>query len=181
MSIELANARALGSGGTPMRPELAAASLTAEPPTWADIDRIRQQWKGPLVIKGLLTAEDARRALDHGADGVVVSNHGGRQLDGAPATLRALPEIVAAVGDQLEVLLDGGVRRGSDVLRALALGARAVMIGRPYVYALGAHGEHGVDAVLSLLREELLNAMGLMGCQSVHDLDLSWVATPRRA
>ncbi|MEO8693332.1 MAG: alpha-hydroxy acid oxidase [Acidimicrobiales bacterium] len=181
MSIELANARALGPGGTPMRPELAAASLTAEPPTWADIDWIREQWKGPLAIKGLLTAEDARRALDHGADGVVVSNHGGRQLDGAPATLRALPEIVAAVGDELEVLLDGGVRRGSDVLRALALGARAVMIGRPYVYALGAYGERGVDAVLSLLREELLNAMGLMGCQSVHDLDASWIATPRRA
>ena len=180
MSIELANARELGPGGTPMRPEQAAAALTAEPPTWADIEWIRRQWKGPLAIKGLLTAEDARRALDHGADGVVVSNHGGRQLDGAPATLRALPEIVAAVGDRLEVLLDGGVRRGSDVLRALALGARAVMIGRPYVYALGAHGEGGVDAVLSLLREELHNAMGLMGCQSVHDLDASWIATPRR-
>ena len=180
MSIELANATALGPGGTPMRPEQAAAALTAEPPTWADISWIRKQWKGPLAIKGLLTAEDAQRALDHGADGVVVSNHGGRQLDGAPATLRALPEIVAAVGDHLEVLLDGGVRRGSDVIRALALGARAVMIGRPYVYALGAHGERGVDAALSLLREELHNAMGLMGCHSVHDLDHSWIATPRR-
>ncbi|HUP76198.1 MAG TPA: alpha-hydroxy acid oxidase [Acidimicrobiales bacterium] len=180
MAIELANATQLGPGGTPMRPDQAAAALVAEPPTWADIEWIRRQWKGPLAIKGLLTAEDARRALDHGADGVVVSNHGGRQLDGAPATLRALPEIVAAVGNDLEVLLDGGVRRGSDVLRALALGARAVMIGRPYVYALGAHGERGVDAVLSLLREELHNAMGLLGCQSVHDLDPSWIATPRR-
>ena len=181
MAIELANATELGPGGTAMRPDQAAAALVAEPPTWADIDWIRRQWKGPLAIKGLLTAEDARRALDHGADGVVVSNHGGRQLDGAPATLRALPEIVAAVGDDLEVFLDGGVRRGSDVLRALALGARAVMIGRPYVYALGARGERGVDAVLSRLREELLNAMGLMGLQSVHDIDPSWIATPRRA
>ena len=180
MSIEVANARALGPGGTPMRPDEASAALIAEPPTWADIEWIRREWKGPLAIKGLLTAEDARRALDHGADGVVVSNHGGRQLDGAPATLRALPEIVAAVGDQLEIFLDGGVRRGSDVLRALALGARAVMIGRPYVYALGADGERGVDQVLSLLRDELHNGMGLMGCHSVHDLDPSWVATPRR-
>ena len=180
MSIELANATALGPGGTPMRPEQASAALISEPPTWADIEWIRRQWKGPLAIKGLLTADDARRALDHGADGVVVSNHGGRQLDGAPATLRALPEIVAAVGDQLEIFLDGGVRRGSDVVKALALGARAVMIGRPYVYALGARGERGVDEVLSLLREELHNAMGLMGCHSIRDLDASWVVTPRR-
>ena len=180
MSIELANATALGPGGTPMRPEQASAALISEPPTWADIEWIRRQWKGPLAIKGLLTADDARRAIDHGADGVVVSNHGGRQLDGAPATLRALPEIVAAVGDQLEIFLDGGVRRGSDVVKALALGARAVMIGRPYVYALGARGERGVDEVLSLLREELHNAMGLMGCHSIRDLDASWVATPRR-
>ena len=180
MSIELANATALGPGGTPMRPEQASAALISEPPTWADIEWIRRQWKGPLAIKGLLTADDARRALDHGADAVVVSNHGGRQLDGAPATLRALPEIVAAVGDQLEIFLDGGVRRGSDVVKALALGARAVMIGRPYVYALGARGERGVDEVLSLLREELHNAMGLMGCHSIRDLDASWVVTPRR-
>ena len=180
MSIELANATALGPGGTPMRPEQASAALISEPPTWADIEWIRRQWKGPLAIKGLLTADDARRAIDHGADGVVVSNHGGRQLDGAPATLRALPEIVAAVGDQLEIFLDGGVRRGSDVVKALALGARAVMIGRPYVYALGARGERRVDEVLSLLREELHNAMGLMGCHSIRDLDASWVATPRR-
>ncbi|TML12141.1 MAG: alpha-hydroxy-acid oxidizing protein [Actinobacteria bacterium] len=159
MSIELANATALGPGGTPMRPEQASAALISEPPTWADIEWIRRQ---------------------HGADGVVVSNHGGRQLDGAPATLRALPEIVAAVGDQLEIFLDGGVRRGSDVVKALALGARAVMIGRPYVYALGARGERRVDEVLSLLREELHNAMGLMGCHSIRDLDASWVATPRR-
>src|SRR5438552_5781814 len=180
MSIELANATALGPGGTPMRPEQASAALISEPPTWTDIEWIRRQWKGPLAIKGLLTADDARRALDHGADAVVVSNHGGRQLDGAPATLRALPEIVAAVGDQLEIFLDGGVRRGSDVVKALALGARAVMIGRPYVYALGARGERGVDEVLSLLREELHNAMGLMGCHSIRDLDASWVVTPRR-
>jgi isopentenyl diphosphate isomerase/L-lactate dehydrogenase-like FMN-dependent dehydrogenase len=180
MAIELANARELGPGGTRMRPDQAAAALVAEPPTWADLEWIRRQWKGPLVIKGLLTGEDARRAEDGGADGVVVSNHGGRQLDGAPATLRVLPEIVAAVGSHVEVFIDGGVRRGSDVIRALALGARAVMIGRPYAYALGARGERGVDALLALLRDELLNAMGLMGCQSVHDVDRTWIATPRR-
>jgi isopentenyl diphosphate isomerase/L-lactate dehydrogenase-like FMN-dependent dehydrogenase len=180
MAVELANARELGPDGSGMRPDQAALSLVAEPPTWADLEWIRRQWKGPLAIKGLLTADDARHALDVGADGVVVSNHGGRQLDGAPATLRVLPEIVGAVGTQLEVLIDGGVRRGSDVIRALALGARAVMIGRPYVYALGARGERGVDALLAMLRDELLNAMGLMGCQSVHDLDRTWVATPRR-
>jgi isopentenyl diphosphate isomerase/L-lactate dehydrogenase-like FMN-dependent dehydrogenase len=180
MKIELANARELGPGGTRMRPDQAAAALVAEPPTWADLEWIRRQWNGPLVIKGLLTGEDARRAQDGGADGVVVSNHGGRQLDGAPATLRVLPEIVAAVASHMEVFIDGGVRRGSDVIRALALGARAVMIGRPYAYALGARGERGVDALLALLRDELLNAMGLMGCQSVHDLDRSWIATPRR-
>jgi isopentenyl diphosphate isomerase/L-lactate dehydrogenase-like FMN-dependent dehydrogenase len=180
MAIELANARELGPDGSEMRPDQAAISLVAEPPTWADLEWIRRQWKGPLAVKGLLTADDARRALDVGADAIVVSNHGGRQLDGAPATLRVLPEIVGAVGTQMEVLIDGGVRRGSDVLRALSLGARAVMIGRPYVYALGARGERGVDALLALFRDELLNAMGLMGCQSVHDLDRSWVATPRR-
>jgi isopentenyl diphosphate isomerase/L-lactate dehydrogenase-like FMN-dependent dehydrogenase len=180
MAIELANARELGPGGRAMRPDQAAAALVAEPPTWADLEWIRRQWNGPLVIKGLLTGDDARRALDGGADGVVVSNHGGRQLDGAPATLRALPEIVGAVGSQLEVLIDGGVRRGSDVIRALALGARAVMVGRPYVYSLGARGERGVDALLTLFRDELLNAMGLMGCHSIHDLDRSWTATPRR-
>jgi isopentenyl diphosphate isomerase/L-lactate dehydrogenase-like FMN-dependent dehydrogenase len=180
MAIELANATELGPGGTPMRPDQAAAALVAEPPTWADLEWIRRQWKGPLVIKGLLTGDDARRALGGGADAVIVSNHGGRQLDGAPATLRVLPEIVGAVGEQMEVLIDGGVRRGSDVVRALALGARAVMIGRPYVYALGARGERGVDALLSLLRDELLNAMGLMGCHSVHELDRSWIAAPRR-
>ena len=180
MSIEVANARALGPGGGAMKADQASAALIAEPPTWTDIAWIREQWKGPLAIKGLLTAEDARRALDHGADGVVVSNHGGRQLDGAPATLRALPEIVDAVGGRAEVILDGGVRRGSDVLKALALGARAVMIGRAYVYALGARGERGVDELLALLREEIHNAMGLMGCSSVDELDLSWIATPRR-
>jgi isopentenyl diphosphate isomerase/L-lactate dehydrogenase-like FMN-dependent dehydrogenase len=180
MTVELANASGLGPGGTAMRADQAAAALTAEPPTWADLAWIRRQWSGPLIVKGLLTGEDARRAVDGGADGVVVSNHGGRQLDGAPATLRVLPEIVGAVGQHAEVFIDGGVRRGSDVVRALALGARAVMIGRPYAYALGARGERGVDALLAMLRDELRNAMGLMGCHSVHDLDRSWVATPRR-
>ena len=111
--------------------------------SWEDLDWLRELWSGPLLVKGVLTGDDARQAVDRGADAVVVSNHGGRQLDGAPGALAALPEVVAAVGDRTEVLLDGGVRRGADVVKAVALGARAVMMGRPYVYGLGAGGGTG--------------------------------------
>ena len=139
--------------------------------TWEDLGRLREQWQGPLVIKGTLTAEDARRALDHGVDGVIVSNHGGRQLDGAPAALDALPEVVDAVGDRAEVYLDGGVRRGSDVAKALALGARACFIGRPWLYGLAMAGEPGVTQVLELLRDELDETLALTGRTSVAELD----------
>ena len=139
--------------------------------TWEDLGRLREQWQGPLVIKGTLTAEDARRALDHGVDGVIVSNHGGRQLDGAPAALDALPEVVDAVGDRAEVYLDGGVRRGSDVAKALALGARACFIGRPWLYGLAMAGEPGVTRVLELLRDELDETLALAGRPSVAELD----------
>ena len=113
---------------------------------WADLAWFRSLWQGPLVLKGVLTAADARRAVEHGVDGLIVSNHGGRQLDGTPASVDALPEIADAVGDRVEVLLDGGVRRGADVVRALALGARAVMVGRPYLYGLAAGGRRGCAA-----------------------------------
>jgi isopentenyl diphosphate isomerase/L-lactate dehydrogenase-like FMN-dependent dehydrogenase len=131
-------------------------------------------------VKGILTGRDAERAVDCGCEGVIVSNHGGRQLEGAPATLRALPEVVAAVGARATVLVDGGVRRGSDVVKALALGAKAVLVGRPYLYGLGAAGGIGVERVLELLEEEMTRTMSLLGCQSVSDLDGSWVQPTRR-
>ncbi len=138
-----------------------------------------EQWKGPLLVKGLLTADDARRAVDAGADAVVVSNHGGRQLDGAPASLRALPEVVEAVGDAVEVLMDGGVRRGSDVVKAVALGARAVLVGRAYLYGLAVGGAAGVGDVLRILRADLDRTMRLLGCPSLAELDPTWVDTRR--
>jgi isopentenyl diphosphate isomerase/L-lactate dehydrogenase-like FMN-dependent dehydrogenase len=144
-------------------------------PTWEDVAWVRQNFDGPVLVKGVLTAEDGHRALDLGCDGVVVSNHGGRQLDAAPAAIDVLPEVVAAVGDKMEILVDGGVRRGSDVLKALALGARAVLIGRPYVWGLALAGQDGVSHVLETLRAEMRQSMQLMGCHSVHDLDPTWL------
>ncbi|MBV8684475.1 MAG: L-lactate dehydrogenase [Caulobacteraceae bacterium] len=137
--------------------------------TWKDIDWVRERWPGPLVIKGILDAEDAREARAFGADGVVVSNHGGRQLDGAPASITALPAIADAVGGDMKVLMDGGIRSGLDVLKALALGADACLIGRAWVFALGARGEAGVTHVLNLMRQELRLAMSLTGCLDVAD------------
>lgn len=131
--------------------------------TWDDVAWIRDRWKGSLHLKGILRPDDAERAAELGFDGIVVSNHGGRQLDQAIATLDALPEIAAAVGDRMQVLFDGGVRRGTDVLKALALGAHAVMIGRPYVYGLAVAGERGVTAVLDILQEEFRRALILSG------------------
>ncbi len=142
---------------------------------WADFAWMREQWKGKLYIKGVLDPEDAVRAVDIGADGVVVSNHGGRQLDFCLSSLEALPAVVAAVGHRAEVLLDGGVRRGTDVLKAVALGARAVMIGRPYVYGIAAAGERGAAGVLEIFRTEMERSLSLMGCPSVQALDRSWV------
>jgi L-lactate dehydrogenase (cytochrome) len=152
-----------------------AAALKRSVVTWNDLQWIREQWTGPIVIKGILTAEDARRAVDHGAAGVVVSNHGGRQLDGVSATIRALPEIVEAVGGQIEVLMDGGIRRGSDVVKALCLGARAVLIGRAYAYGLAAAGEAGVRRALEILRADLERTMRLLGCGDVRELDASYL------
>lgn len=139
--------------------------------TWRDLDFIRDQWDGPLIIKGILDAEDARSAADLGADGVVVSNHGGRQLDGVPSTASALPAIADAVGDRLTVLVDGGVRSGLDVVRMLALGAKGVMLGRAWAYALGAAGEAGVSHMLSLVEAEIHVAMGLTGRTSIAAID----------
>ena len=145
---------------------------------WKDLRWIRDAWNGPIVVKGVHTADDARRAADAGAEGVVVSNHGGRQLDGVAATLRVLPEVVAAVGDRTEVLFDGGIRRGSDIVKALALGARAVLVGRAYVYGLGAAGGPGVTRAIEILRADLLRTLRLLGCSSTAELDGSFLELP---
>ncbi len=142
---------------------------------WDDLAWMRDQWKGPMYVKGILDPEDAERAVGLGADGIVVSNHGGRQLDFALSSLDALPAIVRAVGARAEILLDGGVRRGSDVLKAVALGARAVMVGRPYVYGVAAAGERGASAILEIFRSEMERSLTLMGCPGVQDLDRSWL------
>jgi 4-hydroxymandelate oxidase len=144
--------------------------------TWEVVDRLRETTHLPIVVKGVLCAADARLSVRHGARAIVVSNHGGRQLDRAPASLAMLPEVVSAVGDRAEVYLDGGVRRGSDVLIALALGARAVGVGRPVLWALAANGEAGVDHYLSLLTSDLASAMVLAGRSALSDVDRSLVA-----
>ncbi len=146
--------------------------------TWADVDWLRSLTSMPVVLKGVLAREDARIALDHGVAAIVVSNHGGRQLDGVPAAIDVLPEIVEAVQGRAEVLVDGGVRRGTDVLKALALGARAVLIGRPYLWGLATGGEAGVARVLALLRAEFEMAMALAGCRSVSEVTRALVRGP---
>ena len=146
--------------------------------TWQDLRWIRDAWSGPIIIKGIHTGEDARRAVDAGADALVVSNHGGRQLDGVAPTLRMLPEVLAAVGDRTEVLLDGGIRRGNDIVKALCFGARAVLVGRAYAYGLGAAGESGVARAIEILRADLVRTLKLLGCASVADLDRSFIDVP---
>ena len=146
--------------------------------TWKDLGWIRDAWNGPLLVKGVLTAEDARRAVSEGIDAIVVSNHGARQLDGVSPTLRALPEVVAAVGGRVEVLMDGGIRSGADVVKALCLGARAVLVGRAYAYGLGAAGAPGVARALEILREDLVRTLTLLGCPSIPELGPSYVDVP---
>lgn len=145
---------------------------------WSDLAWIRDAWKGPLVIKGVLDPEDAKAAADIGADGVVVSNHGGRQLDGVLSSARALPAIADAVGDRLTVLADGGVRSGLDVVRMLALGAKGVLIGRAYAYALAASGEAGVTQLLELIDKEMRVAMALTGVRAVSQINSTVLAAP---
>ena len=139
--------------------------------SWDDFEWIREEWPGPLLVKGVMSAHDAKRAVDVGVDGIIVSNHGGRQLDGLPATMDVLPEILQVVGDGVDVLVDGGVRRGSDVVKAMALGAKACLIGRPYCFGLAAGGQEGVERVLDILVSELDRTLALLGCAKVEDLD----------
>ena len=155
------------------------AALEQSVVTWEDLKWIRSAWNGPIVIKGIHTQEDARRAVDEGADALVVSNHGGRQLDRVAPSLEILPEVVASVGDRIEVLLDGGVRRGSDIVKAVCLGARAVLIGRAYAYGLGAAGSAGVARAIDILRADFIRTLKLLGCASVAELDQSFVDVPQ--
>jgi len=180
-------ARFLLDGGLPDMPNIvspergvlrvrdAHTAMKREAFCWDDMPWIRAIWKGPIVIKGVLTAEEAKRALDHGAAAVVVSNHGGRQLDCVPASLAVLPEIVEAVNGRAEVLMDSGIRRGSDIVKAICLGARAVLCGRAYVYGLAAAGERGVARAIEILRADLERSLKLVGCSSVQTLDRSYM------
>jgi L-lactate dehydrogenase (cytochrome) len=143
--------------------------------TWDDVAWFRERWNGRLVVKGILHPADARQAVRLGAEAVIVSNHGGRQLDGAPAAIRALPMVADAVGGDAEVYFDSGIRRGADIVKALALGARACLAGRALAYGLGAAGEAGVRRAVAILRRELRIALALTGCPSVQKLDRSWV------
>ena len=155
------------------------AALASSVVTWEDFQWLRKVWPGPIVAKGVLTGEDAGHAIDVGAAGVVVSNHGGRQLDGVSATLRVLPEIVQAVNGQIEVLMDGGVRRGGDIIKALCMGARAVLVGRAYAYGLAAAGEAGVAEPSRSSARDMERTMKLLGCASISELDQTYVDVPR--
>jgi isopentenyl diphosphate isomerase/L-lactate dehydrogenase-like FMN-dependent dehydrogenase len=179
--------RFLLDGGLPDMPNIVSAetgvlrvrdahtAMKREVFSWDDTQWIRALWKGPIVIKGVLSADDAKRSLDHGAAAVVVSNHGGRQLDGVPASLQVLPEVVAAVKDQAEVLMDSGIRRGSDIAKAMCMGARAVLCGRAFAYGLAAGGEAGVARAIEMLRSDLERCLKLLGCRSVDALNESYV------
>lgn len=165
-------------GVVPTFAEGYAQWMATPPPTWDDVRWVCEQWPGPVMVKGVMRPVDARRAIDAGAAAISVSNHGGNNLDSTPAAIRALPAIVDAVGDQVEVLLDGGIRRGSDVVKAVALGARAVMIGRAYLWGLAAEGQAGVENVLDILRGGIDSALLGLGRASVHDLTPDDVVVP---
>ena len=179
--------RFLLDGGVPVLPNVVipgrgpmpltdvGTALAQSTITWEDLKWIRDIWQGPVTVKGVLTGDDARRAIDVGASAIVVSNHGGRQLDTVPASLRALPEIVSAVNGQIEVLMDGGIRRGADIVKAICLGARAVLCGRAYAYGLAAAGQAGVARALEILREDLNRTLRLLGCPAISALDGSYV------
>lgn len=177
--MSVANAAGHGGGPTDARSLTEYVDSQFDPTvTWDDIAWVREQWDGPVVVKGILRADDAAMAVRAGAGAVIVSNHGGRQLDHAPSSIAALPAIVDAVGQEAEIYLDSGIRRGSDIVKALALGARACLAGRALIYGLGAGGDRGAEWALQLLTQELQLAMALVGCPSVQALDRSWLQAP---
>ena len=146
--------------------------------TWDDVARLKEIWDGPMIVKSIMTAKDARLAVDHGADAVVVSNHGGRAMDSSLATIEALPAVVAEVGSETKVILDSGIRRGSDIVKALALGADMVMIGRPTLYGIAVGGQAGAEKVINMLGTEFEKTMGAAGCRTVSDVTSDTLATP---
>lgn len=171
-------AMGLRANGTPMSLFEGIAEIYKETPKWEDIPWVRRHWDGPLVIKGILTVADAKRAVAEGADAIVISNHGGNVLDGSVSTLPILTEIVEAVGHKTEVLIDSGVRRGTDVLKAVALGAKAALLGRAYLYPLLAAGEQGVTHILNLFHQQIKEGLAFLGAASIHDLDPSFIELP---
>ena len=156
-------------------------SLLCPEMSWADVDQLRKVWKGPLIIKGLLHPDDAREAINHGVDGIIVSNHGGRQLDDAISGVAALPAIVNAVQGQMPIMVDSGFRRGSDIIKAVVLGAAVCLIGRPHLWGVSVAGEAGVTHVLELYRQEMTRVMGLLGAKTLHDLGPQMLVTPQRS
>jgi isopentenyl diphosphate isomerase/L-lactate dehydrogenase-like FMN-dependent dehydrogenase len=179
-TLAVVNAVTLGPEAAPLTVGEALGRWLQSPIGLEDLDWIRRLWPGPIVAKGLLSADDARRAADQGVAAVVVSNHGGRQLDGVSASAPALVDVVDAVGSSLEVYVDGGIRRGMDVVRAVALGARAVLVGRPWAFGLAAAGQPGIARVLSILRSDIDRTLRLLGCPSVAALDRGYVKVPGR-
>jgi isopentenyl diphosphate isomerase/L-lactate dehydrogenase-like FMN-dependent dehydrogenase len=163
-------------GQGPLQAIDVAAALESAQVSWADLKWIRQHWNGPIVIKGVITADDARRSVDEGAAGIVVSTHGGRQLDGVAGSLRVLPGIIEAVKGKTEILFDGGIRRGADIVKAMALGADAVLLGRGYAYGMAAAGEAGIDRAIEIFRADIVRTLKLLGCPSIAALDSSYVS-----
>jgi isopentenyl diphosphate isomerase/L-lactate dehydrogenase-like FMN-dependent dehydrogenase len=174
MSRPFPNIVVPGSG--PLAAVDVAAALESAQVSWTDLKWIRDVWNGPIVIKGVMTADDARRSVDEGAQGIVVSTHAGRQLDGVAGSLRVLPGIVEAVGDKTEVLFDGGIRRGADMVRAMALGARACLLGRGYAYGMAAAGDAGIERAIDIFRTDIVRTLKLLGCASIRDVNATHVA-----
>ena len=162
-------------GSGPLQPLDASSALEAAQVSWSDLKWIRPLWNGPIVMKGVMTVDDAKRSLDAGAHGIVVSTHAGRQLDGVAGSLRVLPGIAEAVGDKMEVLFDGGVRRGADVVRAIGLGAKAVLLGRGYGYGMAAAGDAGIERAVDIFRADIIRTLKLLGCASISQVDSSYV------
>jgi isopentenyl diphosphate isomerase/L-lactate dehydrogenase-like FMN-dependent dehydrogenase len=163
-------------GSGPLAATDVAAALESAQVSWTDLKWIREVWDGPIVMKGVMTADDARRSVDHGAQGIVVSTHAGRQLDGVAGSLRVLPGILEAVGSQTDVLFDGGIRRGSDMVKALAMGAKAVLLGRGYAYGMAAAGDAGIERAIEIFRTDIIRTLKLLGCPSIAALDKSYIA-----
>jgi len=175
MSRPFPNIVVPGSG--PLAAVDVASALESAQVSWTDFKWIRESWSGPIVTKGVMTVDDARRSVDAGAQGLVVSTHAGRQLDGVAGSLRVLPGIVEAVGDKTEVLFDGGIRRGSDVVKAIGLGAKAVLLGRAYAYGMAAAGDAGIERAIEIFRADIIRTLKLLGCSSISQVDSSYVTT----